>query len=117
MESTIAAYLATWNAVDEATRAELLAEHWSPSPLYVDPLAEGIGSKSISATIAAVHEQFPDFVFTQVGSVDSHHRQARFQWGLGPEGAEPLIIGFDVIVTDDEGRIETVLGFLDKVPA
>jgi len=43
-------------------------------------------------------------------------RQARFTWGLGPEGAEPLIAGSDVAVTDEAGQIATVLGFLDKVP-
>ena len=41
----------------------------------------------------------------------------RFTWGLGPADAEPLVVGFDVVVLDDEGRIDTVLGFLDKVPA
>jgi hypothetical protein len=29
----------------------------------------------------------------------------------------PPIVGFDVAVTDDHGRISTVLGFLDTVPA
>ncbi len=49
--------------------------------------------------------------------MDAHHRQARFNWGLGPEGAEPVVIGFDVAVTGEDGRIVAVLGFLDKVPA
>jgi hypothetical protein len=49
--------------------------------------------------------------------VDAHHQQARFTWGLGPEGAEPVVIGFDVAVTGEDGRITSVHGFLDKVPA
>ena len=65
---------------------------------------------------AAAQAQFPGFVFTLAGPVDAHHRQARFTWGLGPDGAEPLIVGSDVAVTDDDGRLVTVLGFLDKVP-
>jgi len=48
--------------------------------------------------------------------VDSHHRQARFTWGLAPDGAEPAVIGFDVAVAGDDGRLTRVLGFLDKVP-
>ena len=55
-------------------------------------------------------------MFSLAGPVDAHHQQARFTWGLGPEGAEPLIVGFDVAVTDDDGKLVTVLGFLDKVP-
>jgi len=56
-------------------------------------------------------------VFTLVGPVDTHHRQARFTWGLGPEGAEPLVLGFDVAVADEADKIVSVLGFLDKVPS
>ena len=41
----------------------------------------------------------------------------RFGWGLGPYGAEPVVLGFDVVTTDADGRIATVVGFLDKVPA
>lgn len=117
MNNVTASYLATWNEQDADARAKLLADHWADNASYTDPLAQAAGVEAISATIAAVHQQFPGFVFTAVGEADSHHQQTRFQWGLGPEGAEPLVIGFDVVVTDDEGRIETVLGFLDKVPA
>jgi hypothetical protein len=43
---------------------------------------------------------------------------ARFRWGLAPEGAgEPVVIGFDVAVVAEDGRLRSVLGFLDKVPA
>lgn len=31
-------------------------------------------------------------------------------------GAEPPVVGFDVVVTDDDGRIAQVHGFLDVVP-
>ena len=75
-----------------------------------------MGHDAIDATIAAVQQQFPGFSFTLLGPVDSHHHQARFTWGLGPDGAEPLVIGFDVAVADSDGQLTSVLGFLDKVP-
>jgi hypothetical protein len=56
-------------------------------------------------------------VFTPAGEPDGHHSQLRFGWGLGAEGEEPAVVGFDVLVLDGEGRIREVLGFLDKVPA
>ncbi|WP_309240848.1 hypothetical protein [Nocardia sp. BSTN01] len=34
---------------------------------------------------------------------------------LGTPGAEPLIVGFDVVVLDGD-RIARVHGFLDKIP-
>ena len=74
------------------------------------------GREAIDATIAAAQAQFPGFSFTLLGPVDSHHRQARFTWGLAPDGAEPVVIGFDVAVAAADGRLTSVLGFLDKVP-
>jgi hypothetical protein len=110
-------YLACWNETDPDARRSLIARHWSPQPSYTDPLAAVTGRDAIDATIGAVQQQFPGFVFSPGGPVDAHHQQARFTWGLGPAGAEPLIVGFDVVVLDDAGRIDTVLGFLDRVPA
>jgi hypothetical protein len=117
MTDLIDRYLACWNATDAAERRSLLERSWTADASYVDPLAQAQGLDAIDATIAAVQGQFPGFVFTQVGDVDAHHRQARFTWGLGPAGEEPLVIGFDVAVTAEDGRIESVLGFLDKVPS
>ena len=116
MNTVLERNLATWNAADDATRSQLLGDHWSETASYIDPLAEAAGREAIGATIAAVRGQFPDFVFSLVGEPDAHHRQARFQWGLGLADAEPVVIGFDVVTTDEDGRIEQVLGFLDKVP-
>jgi hypothetical protein len=115
MSDIIEQYLATWNAAG-AERADLLASHWSPAVTYVDPLAEVSGHAGVDAVIEGVQTQFPGFVFTRVGDGDAHHRQVRFQWGLGPDGAEPVVIGFDVVVLDEEGRIQDVRGFLDQVP-
>ncbi|WP_199824083.1 nuclear transport factor 2 family protein [Streptomyces sp. NBRC 109706] len=116
MNAVVQQYLATWNATGDE-RAALLSEHWSPTANYTDPMAEVSGHEGITAVVEAVQAQFPGFVFTQVGEVDAHHRQVRFRWGLGPEQAEPLVIGFDVLVLDESGRIQDVHGFLDKVPA
>jgi SnoaL-like protein len=116
MENLTECYLACWNETDPTARRKLIDELWAIDADYVDPMAEAHGRDAIDATIAAVQAQFAGLVFTPVGAADSHHRQTRFQWGLGPAGAEPIIVGFDVAVIDDGGRITTVLGFLDKVP-
>jgi hypothetical protein len=64
-----------------------------------------------------MQQQFPGFVFRLAGPVDAHHDQVRFTWELGPAGQEAPIAGFDVAVVDGDGRIATVFGFLDRVPA
>jgi hypothetical protein len=117
MNDVIARYLDCWNETDPAARRKLIDEVWTVDAEYTDPLAQARGRAEIDATIGAVQQQFPGLIFSLAGLVDAHHQQARFTWGLGPEGAEPLVIGFDVTVTDEHDRIRTVLGFLDKVPA
>lgn len=116
MSDLMERYLACWNETDPTARRDLLREHWTADATYTDPMADVRGIDAIDATITAVQQQFPGFVFTPGGPVDEHHRQARFTWGLGPRGADPIVEGFDVVVLDDAGRIATVLGFLDRVP-
>jgi hypothetical protein len=117
MNDVITRYLDCWNETDPAARRKMIDDAWAQDASYVDPLGEAYGRHAIDATIAAVQQQFPGLVFSLAGPVDSHHRQARFTWGLGPAGAEPLVVGFDVAVADDNDKIVSVLGFLDKVPA
>jgi hypothetical protein len=109
-------YLAAWNATDPAERRAAVEAVFAPNARYVDPLADVTGTDALDALIAGAQEQFPGMRFTPVGEVDAHHDVCRFQWGLGPEGAEPLVIGFDVAMVDADGRITGVAGFLDKVP-
>lgn len=110
-------YLAAWNETDAAARRAVLADVFAEDAVYTDPLASVRGRDGLDATIAAVQAQFGGLVFSLGGAVDAHHDIARFTWHLGPEGGEPVVIGFDVAVIGEDGRIRQVLGFLDKVPA
>jgi SnoaL-like domain len=110
-------YIASWNETDPTARRRAVDEVYAEGARYVDPLVEAEGREAIAATIGAVQQQFPDFRFRLAGPVDGHHGQARFGWELGPEGDDAPIVGFDVVTTDGSGRLQSVLGFLDKVPA
>jgi SnoaL-like domain len=116
-QATVTRYLNAWNERDAAARRATLEDIWAPDGTYTDPLAQVAGRDGIDAAIAAVQSQFPDFVFRPGGAVDAHHDLARFSWELGPAGGEALVVGFDVAVFDAAGRIRSVHGFLDKVPA
>ncbi|GAC1384327.1 MAG: nuclear transport factor 2 family protein [Acidimicrobiales bacterium] len=109
-------YIAAWNERDAARRREALDALWSDDASYTDPLVTARGTDEIDATIAAVQGQFPTFAFRLAGAVDGHHGQCRFGWELGPYGADAPVAGFDVAVLGDDGRIQAVFGFLDRVP-
>lgn len=111
-----AAYLDAFNATDPERRKRLVGEVFASDVRYVDPMAAVDGHEGVDAFIAGAQAQFPGWGFRLVGDVDGHHDQARFRWGLGPEGEEPPVLGFDVVDLDAEGRIKAVYGFLDRVP-
>lgn len=117
MTDIVERYLDCWNTTDAQAGQELLASTFQSDAEYVDPLVSTTGLDELDAAISGVHSQFPGFVFTRFGELDAHHDVARFGWGLGPAGAEPLVIGFDVVTTAEDGRISKVAGFLDRVPA
>ncbi|NGO06478.1 nuclear transport factor 2 family protein [Streptomyces sp. HC44] len=117
-ETAVARYFEAWNAGEQDALAKAVAAAWASDGTYTDPLADVSGHDEISAVITAAHEQFPGFAFRLTGAVEGHHDIARFGWELVDErdGSAP-VAGFDVITLDAEGRIRSVLGFLDRVPA
>jgi hypothetical protein len=71
--------------------------------------------EEIDALIAGVQGRFPDFRFSLAGQPDGYGDLVRFSWRLGPEGSDGPIKGTDVAMLED-GRIRSLLGFLDQVP-
>jgi len=109
-------YIAVWNETDAERRLALLETHWTDDARYVDPLAQAHGRTQISALVGGVQQRFPGFRFALKGQPDAHGDQRRFSWTLGPSGAEDLIVGTDFAQLE-AGRLRSVTGFLDKVPA
>jgi hypothetical protein len=110
-------YIAVWNETDPNRRRALLAEHWTDDARYLDPMMQGNGHTDIDALIGAVQQRFPSFRFALHGTPDGHNDRVRFSWSLAPAGAEPVVIGSDFVQLAADGRIRSVTGFLDRVPA
>ncbi|WTO66188.1 nuclear transport factor 2 family protein [Streptomyces sp. NBC_00212] len=117
-ETAVARYFEAWNAGSAEDIAKAVAAAWTEDGSYTDPLAEVAGHDGVAAVIAGAHAQFPGFEFRLLGAVDGHHDVARFGWELvsAADGSAP-VAGFDVIALAEDGRIRTVAGFLDRVPA
>lgn len=109
-------YIEAWNERDDASRRVVVERVWTPGATYVDPLAEASGHAAIAALIAGVQEQFPNFEFRLASLAESHHDHFRFSWELGPADRDAVVRGSDVATVED-GRIGSVVGFLDQVPA
>ncbi|MFE5870589.1 nuclear transport factor 2 family protein [Streptomyces roseifaciens] len=117
-ETAVARYFEAWNADGAQALAEAVAVAWAEGGAYTDPLADVRGHEAIAGVIAAAREQFPGFELRPLGAVDGHHDIARFGWELvSPVDGSAPVAGFDVITLDGDGRIRSVAGFLDRVPA
>lgn len=114
----VARYFEAWNAREEGALGKAVGAACCEDVTYTDPLADVAGHEGLAAVIAGAHVQFPGHVFRQLGEVDGHHDIARFGWELVSvaDGSAP-VAGFDVIRLGEDGRVRSVLGFLDRVPA
>lgn len=109
-------YTALWNERDAARRRVLIAQAWTEDASYRDPMSHAQGHKEIEALVQEVQQQFPGYRFRQIGAVDGHHSYIRFSWELGPVDGPAPIAGSDVVILAADGRLEQVIGFLDRVP-
>lgn len=117
IESLVQRYLATFNETDARRRSALLEGIYTTNATYTDPHADLQGPAAIDELIGVIQKSYPGVTFELAGRIDAHHAQARFTWHAMAEGAkEPVAIGFDVIVLENE-RIGRVYGFLDKSPS
>ena len=109
-------YIAIWNETNVERRRDLIAQTWTETATYVDPLIQAEGHAGINEMIQAVQERFPGYRFRRTSNVDAHNDRVRFKWELAPEDGLPALAGgvdFGVIVG---GRLQAITGFLDFAP-
>ena len=117
-QAVVERYLEVWNSLDAVERGKAAAEVFTDGCRFVDPIAEVTGPDGVAAVVGGVHERFPGHRLELLGAVDAHHDVVRFSWQLLPVGSdESVVIGTDVLVLTEDGRVGGVHGFFDKVPA
>jgi hypothetical protein len=115
LERTVKQYIQLWNERDSIARRAGIEQLFADDCTYTDPAATATGRDGIDRLISAVQAEFGGLTFSLEGKVDEHHEVARFTWHARAETGEPLVIGFDVVVTE-LGKIKQVVGFLDRAP-
>jgi hypothetical protein len=110
-------YVDTWNENDPDRSRAVLATVWAEDGSYVGPRAGVCGQDEVSALLGAVEREVPGHAFPRLGDIDGHHSVCRFSGELVPiSGGDSISLGFDVAETDGDGRIRSVIGFLDRAP-
>jgi hypothetical protein len=106
-------YISMWNEPDAERRRTLVAQTVTEDAHYVDPLMSGRGVEGITAMIAGAQSQFPGHRFALHAGPDAHHDRVRFSWSLSAEAGEPVAVGVDFAVLDEDGRMRSITGFLE----
>jgi hypothetical protein len=96
-------------------RREAIAQLWTDDCVFIDHNGKSHGRDELDRAVAALHQRFPHYVFSELRPVDLLHESGRLAWSYGPSGQE-LIRGEDVVLVRN-GRISLMLTFLDEVPA
>ena len=116
VESTIEAYVATWNETHPGRRRAGIARAWAEAGRYRDPVMASDGHAGMDAMLAGVQAKFPGFVLRRTSKVDAHNGAARFTWSLGPAAGPSVVEGVDFCELTPDGQLVEVVGFIDKMP-
>jgi hypothetical protein len=111
----VASYLAARNERDASRRRELVARTWTEDGTYIDAQGGGIGHQGIDSLLATTQEQYPGHRVWLVGRVEAHNGCVRFSWAA--HGDSPVDLqGTDFAILGDDGRFESVAGFVNAPP-
>ena len=117
VDVVIDGYVATWNETDPARRRAGIAAAWTEAGTYRDPVMASDGPAGIDAMLAGVQAKFPGFVLKRPSKVDVHNGACRFTWSLGPASGQSVVEGVDFCTLAPDGRLASVVGFIDKAPS
>jgi hypothetical protein len=94
-----------FNQRDAAARRAVIDELFAPDIVFADPEGEATGLDAVAAQITAlVDGGDPGFRFTSRSPAREAGDLGFHQWSLGPVGADPVVIGTDIVFVQD-GRI------------
>jgi hypothetical protein len=97
---------------DLARRKAAIEAVFDRDCVFSDPHGRHVGHRQLEDAVVALQAQFPDHVFSQIGSVDALQDSGRLAWAFGPPHEPRRITGLDVAVVR-AGRISALYTFLD----
>jgi hypothetical protein len=114
----VARYMATWNERVPDRRRTLVASTWTEDGTYTDAHRHGAGHDEIDRMIETAQQHFPGYRLGLVSGIEAHNGHVRFSWAAGGLSEAPLYLaGTDFAEVADDGRLKSVVGFVDAAPA
>ena len=118
INEVVVRYVAAWNERDPKRRRDLIANTWCEDGVYRDAHRRGEGHAAIDAMIDVAQRQFQGYRIALKSGIEAHNGYARFSWAAGGTSDAPLYLGgTDFVVVADDGRLKSVVGFVDAATA
>ncbi len=118
VNQSVVRYIAVWNERDPAKRRDLVAKTWVEDGTYIDRVRNGTGHDGIDQMLQTAQEHYPGYRLSLASGIETHHGYVRFSWAAGGTAEAPLYInGTDIAVVTDDGRLKSVVGFVNAAPA
>lgn len=114
--ATVERYLDFWNAATAEEQRRLAAATFTDDISYVAPVGLLTGPEAL----IDFHDQFTGHVgearFTSREEPTEHHDHIRLKWRIEAGGKESFATGTDVLSVGPDGRVGSVVAFLDQPP-
>lgn len=86
---------------DPERRRAAIARTYAADVKFSDPDEVIVGHDALDAKAQALLDQAPAFVFSPAGPVYVNQDMGYLAWNLGPEGADPVVRGVDIALTEN----------------
>lgn len=108
----VMAHLQVWAEADDEKRMALAQRVYAENVRVIDPEIVLNGQGEVSDFIGSLLKKSPGFKFQLTKRVETHHDMGILCWRFGLPSKPDTITGEDII-TMSEGRISSVLVFVD----
>lgn len=111
MPSELVAYWTAWNEPELNQVRSHLEVAVTTDVEWNDPRDSFVGINELEDAVRRLRTSKPEYVFTIVSEIDSHHGRLRYRWDMARNG-RTLMEGLDIVTLHpDSGLIERVDGF------
>ncbi len=110
------AYLAVWNATDEARSRELADQAFTENVSVEYPMFEASGRDALIVTASQFHQDNPGAQIVLISGIERHHGWLRGAWRMVSADGSTRAEGQTILELADDGRIHRAIGFRNPLP-
>jgi hypothetical protein len=110
------AYLALWNATDEARCRDLADQALTEDVVVQYPTFEAHGRAEVVTIARRFHQENPGVQIVLISGIEHHHGWIRGAWRVVRADGSAAQEGQTVIELADDGRLRRAIGFRNPLP-